>query len=237
VRLIENTLASINPFVQNLYINRTSMRTEPNIQLELRIVGRKENDPRTYNRPTASEVAALVPTSLSAAGKTRNVIIFPTSGDQTFISAISRGSTSLFAIPCCVLLARLGGATGAAPQYTMQPAPLAPRPDDGGDANVGKRMRRTRTTRSRGEEVMVLRVSRSSSGSDMLLKLGSLSLRCYRRSCYFMRSVLTPSHRSRQTVSTSSRNNQDAIHMIKASGLLDAAAGAVRRLKGRQFSV
>jgi hypothetical protein len=96
VRLIGNTLAPINPFVQSLHINRRRLRTEPNIQLELSIVERQENDTRTFNRPTASEVAALVPASLRAAGKTRNVT--------------SRASTSLFAIPCCVPLARPGGA-------------------------------------------------------------------------------------------------------------------------------
>jgi hypothetical protein len=42
VRLIENTLALINPFVQSLYINGTRLRAEPNIRLELRIVERKE---------------------------------------------------------------------------------------------------------------------------------------------------------------------------------------------------
>jgi hypothetical protein len=42
VRLIENTLALINPFVQSLYINGTRLRAEPNIGLELRIVERKE---------------------------------------------------------------------------------------------------------------------------------------------------------------------------------------------------
>ncbi len=75
VRLIEATLISINPFVQSLQANRIRLRTEPNIQLELRIVERKENDPRTYNRPTASEVAALVPTAISDAAKMRNVIV------------------------------------------------------------------------------------------------------------------------------------------------------------------
>jgi hypothetical protein len=91
------------------------------------------SQPFSYNRSTASEVAALVPASLSAAGKTRNVIIFPTSGNQTIHYPLlcpfgETGWGDTYSV--------CDQPIGAAPQYTMQPALLAPMPDDGGDADA-----------------------------------------------------------------------------------------------------
>jgi hypothetical protein len=90
-------------------------------------------------------VAALVPASLSVAGKTRNAIIFPTSVIRQFISAIKLRVYFRFRYPLLCPFGETGwGDTypawdqriGAASQYTMQPALLAPRPDDGGDADA-----------------------------------------------------------------------------------------------------
>jgi hypothetical protein len=87
-----------------------------------------------------------------------------------------------------------------------------------------KRMRRTRTTRCRGEGIMVLRVSRSSSGSDMLFQIRE-PLSALLQAGRLFHEVCVDAFASIQTDHLNFiRNNQDAIRMIKASGLLDAAA-------------
>jgi hypothetical protein len=74
---------------------------------------------------------------------------------------------------------------------------------------------------------MVLRVSRSSSGSDMLFQIRE-PLSALLQAGRLFHEVCVDAFASIDSIQTDHlnfiRNNQDAIRMIKASGLLDAAA-------------
>ncbi|KAF1980631.1 hypothetical protein K402DRAFT_300195, partial [Aulographum hederae CBS 113979] len=62
-RMIQRVLHEYHPFVQAFQNNAERIRTDNSITLRLGIVEDATKDPRVYNRPTASEVAALIPTT------------------------------------------------------------------------------------------------------------------------------------------------------------------------------
>lgn len=64
LRLIQQVLHQCHHFVQAFKTNAERIRNDQSVTLRLGIVEDIHTDPRVYNRLTASEVAALIPTGI-----------------------------------------------------------------------------------------------------------------------------------------------------------------------------
>jgi hypothetical protein len=61
--IIQRVLTTTNPFIQFFHTNADRIRNSSAVAVSLSMVETVRQDPRVYNRPTASEVAALIPTA------------------------------------------------------------------------------------------------------------------------------------------------------------------------------
>ena len=68
-------LDEVNPYVHQFRSARERFSTNPEETLHMRIVSSREKDGRTYDTPTASEVAALIPGDFSLDMDKRDIIL------------------------------------------------------------------------------------------------------------------------------------------------------------------
>jgi hypothetical protein len=84
--IIQRTLAATNPFVQFFRTNAERIRNSSTVAVSLLIVENVEQDPRVYNRPTAREVAALIPTANDGQYGLRQVVLERKSGQLSYLN-------------------------------------------------------------------------------------------------------------------------------------------------------
>ncbi|CAH1423180.1 unnamed protein product [Lactuca virosa] len=80
IRFLKDMLDSTNELVKCYRMARDCFDENPHIDLKLRLIGRRQQDGRTYNLPTASEVAALIVGDIGDAIDNRDIIVTTKSG-------------------------------------------------------------------------------------------------------------------------------------------------------------
>ncbi|CAN7139164.1 unnamed protein product [Brassica rapa subsp. narinosa] len=81
-------LNDVNPYVKQFRSARDRFRMNPEETFHMRIVSRSYRDGRTYNMPTASEVAALIPGDFNLGMDKRDIVLQHKSGRLTRIDEI-----------------------------------------------------------------------------------------------------------------------------------------------------
>ena len=81
-------LNDVNPYVKQFRSARDRFRMNPEETFHMRIVSRSDRDGRTYNMPTASEVAALIPGDFNLGMDKRDIVLQHKSGRLTRIDEI-----------------------------------------------------------------------------------------------------------------------------------------------------
>ncbi|XP_052619873.1 uncharacterized protein LOC111878714 [Lactuca sativa] len=81
-------LDSNNVLVQTYRIVRDCFHDNPHIDLKLRLIGKRIQDGRTYNLPSASEVAALIVGDIDDSFQNRDIIVQNSSGSLQRISEL-----------------------------------------------------------------------------------------------------------------------------------------------------
>ena len=81
-------LDGVNPYVQQFRSARYRFDTNPNDAFHMRIVSDRLKDGRTYNTPTASEVAALIPGDFNLDMDKRDIVLQKHSGKLLRINEI-----------------------------------------------------------------------------------------------------------------------------------------------------
>ncbi|CAG7862632.1 unnamed protein product [Brassica rapa] len=75
IERIVKMLDEVNPYVHQFRSARERFNTNPDETLHMRIVSNREKDGRTYDTPTASEVAALIPGDFSLDMDKRDIVL------------------------------------------------------------------------------------------------------------------------------------------------------------------
>ncbi|KAD7117111.1 hypothetical protein E3N88_04379 [Mikania micrantha] len=81
-------LDSGNEQVKTYRMVRDCFRDNPYVDLNLRLIGKQNRDGRTYNLPTASDVAALIVGDISDSMESRDIIVKKNSGTLHHISEL-----------------------------------------------------------------------------------------------------------------------------------------------------
>jgi hypothetical protein len=81
-------LDSQNELVKCYRMARDCFQENPGVELKLRLIGKRQQDGRTYNLPTASEVAALIVGDITADIESRDIIVKTQSGSLQRISEL-----------------------------------------------------------------------------------------------------------------------------------------------------
>lgn len=89
VEFLRGLLDTCNPFVQIYRFVRDRISFAPEQTLKLRLLGKRGKDSRTYNLPTASEVAGLIVGDFDAGHHDRDVVVELQSGYLQRISTLS----------------------------------------------------------------------------------------------------------------------------------------------------
>uniref|UniRef100_A0A0D3EAP8 Helitron helicase-like domain-containing protein n=1 Tax=Brassica oleracea var. oleracea TaxID=109376 RepID=A0A0D3EAP8_BRAOL len=85
---IMKMLNAVNPYVAQFRSASERFRMDPEKTFHMRIVSRSDKDGRTYNMPTASEVAALIPGDFNLGMDKRDIVLQHKSGRLTRIDEI-----------------------------------------------------------------------------------------------------------------------------------------------------
>ncbi|XP_021992293.1 uncharacterized protein LOC110889094 [Helianthus annuus] len=88
IQHIQNMLDSENVLVKTYRMVRDFFKDNCNAELKLRLIGRRQQDGRTYNLPTASEVAALIVGDIGDSLENRDIIVETKSGGLQRISEL-----------------------------------------------------------------------------------------------------------------------------------------------------
>ncbi|WZZ54433.1 hypothetical protein YC2023_054540 [Brassica napus] len=83
-----NMLNVVNPYVAQFRSAKERFRMNPDQTFHMRIVSRSDKDGRTYNTPTSSEVAALIPGDFNLGMDKRDIVIQHKFGRLTRIDEI-----------------------------------------------------------------------------------------------------------------------------------------------------
>lgn len=75
IELIIKMLDEVNPYVSQFRSARERFQMDPKSTFHMRIVSSREKDGRTYDRPTASEVAALIPGDFNMEMDKRDIVL------------------------------------------------------------------------------------------------------------------------------------------------------------------
>ena len=94
-------LNDVNPYVAQFRSAKERFRMNPGETFHMRIVSRSDKDGRTYNMPTASEVAALIPGDFNLGMDKRDIVLQHKSGrlrriDEIHISYLALQYPLLF---------------------------------------------------------------------------------------------------------------------------------------------
>ncbi|KAJ9567832.1 hypothetical protein OSB04_003798 [Centaurea solstitialis] len=79
---------SQNVLVKSYRMARDCFQSNPNVELKLRLIGKRQKDGRTYNLPTASEVAALIVEDIGDTTEKRYIIVEHQTGRLQQISEL-----------------------------------------------------------------------------------------------------------------------------------------------------
>ena len=85
---IMKMLNDVNPYVKQFRSAKERFQMNPEKTFHMRIVSRSDKDGRTYNIPTASEVAALIPGDFNLGMDKRDIVLQHKSGRLTRIDEI-----------------------------------------------------------------------------------------------------------------------------------------------------
>ncbi|KAK9074699.1 hypothetical protein SSX86_003017 [Deinandra increscens subsp. villosa] len=88
IEQVKAMLDSCNPFVKSYRMARDCISNDPQTNLRLRIIGKRDKDGRTYNLPTASEVAVLIVGDISNLIDHRDIVVTSHSGTLKRISEL-----------------------------------------------------------------------------------------------------------------------------------------------------
>ncbi|KAK1414443.1 hypothetical protein QVD17_30187 [Tagetes erecta] len=88
IRYLKNMLDSNNVLVQSYRMVRDTFEAEPHLHMKLRLIGKREKDGRTYNLPTASEVAALIVGDFAEGLEKRDIVVKSREGHLHRISEL-----------------------------------------------------------------------------------------------------------------------------------------------------
>ncbi|RIA04962.1 hypothetical protein BRARA_K00755, partial [Brassica rapa] len=88
IETLMKMLNEINPYVKKFRSARDRFNTDPENSFHMRIVSERLKDGRTYNTPTASEVAALIPRDFSLDMDKRDIVLQKNSGKLLRINEI-----------------------------------------------------------------------------------------------------------------------------------------------------
>ncbi|XP_042757698.2 uncharacterized protein LOC111896347 [Lactuca sativa] len=80
IEFLKDMLDSNNALVKSYRMVRNSLHDNPVANLKLRLIGKEEQDGRTYNLPTSSEVAALIVGDICDSIEKRDIIVETSSG-------------------------------------------------------------------------------------------------------------------------------------------------------------
>nr|KAJ0198615.1 hypothetical protein LSAT_V11C700379790 [Lactuca sativa] len=81
-------LDSNNVLVQSYRMVRDCFHENPHVNIKLKIIGRRDQDGRTYNLPSASEVAALIVGDIGDSIDNRDIVVQTSSGSLRRISEL-----------------------------------------------------------------------------------------------------------------------------------------------------
>ncbi|WZY97417.1 hypothetical protein YC2023_069746 [Brassica napus] len=81
-------LDEVNPYVKQFRSAKDRFQTDPEEAFHMRIVSERSKDGRTYNTPTASEVAALIPGDFNLDMANRDIVLEQKTGKLKRISEI-----------------------------------------------------------------------------------------------------------------------------------------------------
>ncbi|XP_035843847.1 uncharacterized protein LOC110931184 [Helianthus annuus] len=85
---IKDVLDNDNELVKTYRRVRDSFQDNPNVNVKLRIIGAREKDGRTYNLPTAGEIAALIVGDIENVVDNRDIIVETRTGELKRISEL-----------------------------------------------------------------------------------------------------------------------------------------------------
>nr|KAJ0194029.1 hypothetical protein LSAT_V11C800414390 [Lactuca sativa] len=88
IRFLKDMLDSTNELVKCYRMVRDCFDENPHIDVKLRLIGRRQQDGRTYNLPSASEVAALIVGDIGDAIDNRDIIVTTKSGSLQRINEL-----------------------------------------------------------------------------------------------------------------------------------------------------
>ncbi|CAN7045145.1 unnamed protein product, partial [Brassica rapa subsp. trilocularis] len=88
IETLMKMLNEVNPYVKKFRSARDRFNTDPENSFHMRIVSERLKDGRTYNTPTASEVAALIPGDFSLDMDRRDIVLQKNSGKLLRINEI-----------------------------------------------------------------------------------------------------------------------------------------------------
>ncbi|XP_076902703.1 uncharacterized protein LOC143557540 [Bidens hawaiensis] len=88
IQYIKNMLDSNNVLVQTYRMVRACYKENPHLELKLRLIGNRQKDGRTYNLPTASEVAALIVGDIRDSLENRDTMVKTKEGSLIYISEL-----------------------------------------------------------------------------------------------------------------------------------------------------
>uniref|UniRef100_A0A0D3E6N4 Helitron helicase-like domain-containing protein n=1 Tax=Brassica oleracea var. oleracea TaxID=109376 RepID=A0A0D3E6N4_BRAOL len=88
IETLMKMLNEVNPYVKKFRSARDRFNTDPENSFHMRIVSERLNFGRTYNTPTASEVAALIPGDFSLDMDRRDIVLQQNSGKLLRINEI-----------------------------------------------------------------------------------------------------------------------------------------------------
>ncbi|CAH1452777.1 unnamed protein product [Lactuca virosa] len=88
IQFLKVMLDSTNELVKWYRMARDCFSENPHMDLKLRLIGRRQKDGRTYNLPTASEVAALIVGDIGDSIDNRDIIVTTQSGSLQHINEL-----------------------------------------------------------------------------------------------------------------------------------------------------
>ncbi|KAL7592216.1 hypothetical protein Lser_V15G33892 [Lactuca serriola] len=95
IEFLKVMLDSNNTLVKSYMMVRDSLHENPGANLKLRLIGKREQDGRTYNLPTSSEVVALIVGDIRDSIEKRDIIVETSSGLLKRISELHPSSLAL----------------------------------------------------------------------------------------------------------------------------------------------
>nr|KAJ0215911.1 hypothetical protein LSAT_V11C300113940 [Lactuca sativa] len=100
IEFLKVMLDSNNALVKSYRMVRDSLHENPGANLKLRLIRKREQDGRTYNLPTSSEVAALIVGDICDSIENKDIIVETSSG---LLKRISELHPSYLALQCSLL--------------------------------------------------------------------------------------------------------------------------------------